>query len=106
VVHPDPPSAADVAEVLARAETADRIVLGVTAAAIDPAQRALVRAVLERGLPTIVVVQRSPADLAVVQDVGTVLVSYGLHRPSSEATAAVLTGAAAAPGRLPVREPR
>ncbi len=106
VVHPDPPSAADVAEVLARVETADRVVLGVTAAAIDPAQRALVRAVLGRGVPTIVVVQRSPADLAEVQDLGTVLLSYGIHRPSSEAMAAVLTGAAVAPGRLPVREPR
>ena len=59
-------------------------------------------AVLDRGVPTIVVGQRSTADLAVVQDAGTVLVSYGLHRRSSEAVAAALAGAAEAPGRLSV----
>ncbi len=97
---------ADVSAVLGHLRTADRVVLGVSAAAIDPAQRALVRAVLDRGVPTVVVVQRSPADLCVVEDVGTVLLSYGFHRPSSDAVAAVLTGAAVAPGRLPVGGPR
>lgn len=106
VVHPDPPSVADVATVLGHVRTADRVVLGTSAAAIDPAQRALVRAVLDRGVPTVVVVQRSAADLAAVEDVGTVLLSYGFHRPSSDAVAAVLTGAAVAPGQLPVQRPR
>ncbi len=106
VVHPDPPSTADVAAVLRHVRTADRVVLGITAAAIDPAQRVLVRAVLDGGVPTIVVVQRSAADLAVVEDAGTVLLSYGLHRPSSEAVAAVLAGASVPTGHLPVRVPR
>lgn len=105
VVHPDPPSVADVATVLDGVRTADLVVLGLTAAAIDPAQRALLQAVRDRGVPTVVVVQRSAADLAMVNDVGTVLLSYGLHRPSSDAVAAVLTGAVVASGQLPVGTP-
>lgn len=105
VVHEDPPSRGDVEEVLTRVGGADRIVLGVSAAAIDPAQRELVRAVLATGIPTVVVVQRAVADLAVVQHARAVLVSYGFHRPNSTAVASVLTGAAEATGRLPVRMP-
>ena len=105
VVHADPPSEQDVAAVLDRLLSADLVVLGVTAAAIDPAQRALARAVLDLGIPTVVVVQRSAADLEVVQDAGTVVLSYGLHQPSSEAVAAVLSGEVRAQGTLPVRNP-
>jgi len=106
VIHPDPPSVADVATVLDGVRTADLVVLGLTAAAIDPAQRALLQAVRDRGVPTVVVVQRSAADLALLNDVGTVLLSYGLHRPSSDAIAAVLTGAVVPSGQLPVNVPR
>jgi beta-N-acetylhexosaminidase len=100
VVSPSP-SAAEIAGATEAARSADLIVLGTISASLEPAQVALVEAVVALGRPTITVALRTPFDLASYPASTTHLCTYGLREPSLTALGAVLAGEAEAVGRLP-----
>jgi beta-N-acetylhexosaminidase len=95
------PSADEIAAVLARVRDHDLVVVGTTAALIEPAQAELVAGLLEAGPPVITVALRTPFDLAAYPQSRVHVSSYGLLPPSLEALGAALFGRAGFPGRLP-----
>jgi beta-N-acetylhexosaminidase len=100
-----PPSGADVAAVRDRARAAEVVVIGTIAASFDPAQVALVEAVLDTGVPTVTVALRTPYDLAHYPASRTHACTYGILEPSLEALAAAVFGERPFAGRLPVSIP-
>lgn len=92
----------DVRRAVAAARDADLVVLGVAAASSEPTEAALAKAVLQVGTPAAGVALRSPADVAALAEAPTVLCTYGLRAPSTEALAAVLAGERTATGTLPI----
>ncbi|WP_370325683.1 glycoside hydrolase family 3 protein [Euzebya sp.] len=103
------PDGGKVDEAVRRAASADVVVLGTIDAHAHPGQAALAGALAGTGRPLVTTSLRVPADLAVLPDSTTHLATYGILRPSLDALAAVLVGAAPARGRLPidvVRYPR
>lgn len=93
------------AEVLAAASAADHLVVGTIDVANDPRQRALLRALDERGRPFVHVALRTPHDLTVVPVAPTALCGYGVREVNTEAVARVLFGEIVAGGRLPYAIP-
>ncbi|HSK23728.1 MAG TPA: glycoside hydrolase family 3 protein [Egicoccus sp.] len=105
LVVDDPSDRWAAAAVVEAARRADLVVLGTSAASLEPAQADLARAVAAAGSPVVGVALRTVADLAVLADVPTVLCAYGVHRPTIEALVDVLLGERGATGRLPVTVP-
>jgi beta-N-acetylhexosaminidase len=100
----DPPIAdADRADIVARAADADLLVLGTVDALGEPSQAALARALLATGRRVVAVALRGSWDADAYPEVGTVLATYGIQRPTLRALAAALAGEAPISGRLPVR---
>jgi beta-N-acetylhexosaminidase len=97
-----PPTDAEIASLVAVSGGFDLLVVGTISASLDRAQAELVRALRQTGTPLVWVALRTPWDLTVDPYVPTYACTYGIHRPSLEALADVLFGAAPAPGRLPV----
>ncbi len=97
------PSAAEVEQVVARAQGADVVVLGTSNVQRYPEQAPLVEAL--RDYPLITVALDSPYDLLSYPQVSTYLVTYGRAPVSLEALAEVLFGLQAPRGRLPVELP-
>lgn len=79
-----------------------RVVIVGTIAA-DPRQAALVEALLGSESTVVTVALRTPYDLNTYPGAMTYLCTYGIHRPSMDALAAVIFGKAAATGKVPVR---
>ncbi len=105
IVTSHPPTEAEVAAVAARAAAADLVVIGSLAASFDPAQAALVRAVLASGTPAVTVALRTPWELAAYPEAAVHVATYGIHPPSLEALAAALFGRIPFAGQLPVAIP-
>ncbi|MEW6224404.1 MAG: glycoside hydrolase family 3 N-terminal domain-containing protein [Chloroflexota bacterium] len=114
IVTSHPPADDEIAGVVARARTADAVVIGSIAATADPAQARLVAAVLAAGrdaaagarrIPVVTLALRTPWDLATYPSATAHLVSYGILAPTLDATAAALFGAIPFRGRLPVDVP-
>jgi beta-N-acetylhexosaminidase len=99
------PSADEIAAVRERVRDHRLIVVGTTAALVEPAQAGLVDALLSSGPPVITVALRTPFDLASYPRSRTHVSSYGLLPPSLEALGAALFGRAGFPGRLPAAIP-
>ncbi len=99
------PTDDDIRAAVSAAQDADVVVLGVASASIEPSEAGLAHAVLEVDTPVIAVALRSPADLGVLGAASTVLCTYGLRSPSTEALAVVLVGEQQATGRLPIDLP-
>lgn len=97
------PSPSDIASVVAVAESADIVVVGTISA--GPEQADLVNALLATDARVVTVAIRTPFDLAAYPRAITHLCTYSIHRPSMDALASVLFGAAPALGRLPVAIP-
>lgn len=97
-----PPTDAEIAGLVELAPTFDLLVIGTLSAALDAQQVALVDALLRTGVPSVTVALRTPWDLAAYPAARTHLCTYGIHRPSLDALADVLWGAAAPVGHLPV----
>ena len=97
------PAEADLAAVRSRATEYDAIIVGSVAAHLQPAQAALVRAVLDTGRPTITVALRTPWDLLAYPGARTHVCTYGALAPSMEMLAAALFGQRGFEGHLPVR---
>ncbi|HUG84427.1 MAG TPA: hypothetical protein VMM13_07670, partial [Euzebya sp.] len=81
---------------------AEVVVLGTIDAHAHPGQVALAEALACSGRPLITLSLRVPADLAHLPATTTHLCTYGILAPSLAALAAVLVGAAAAGGALPI----
>lgn len=92
-------------ETLAAAQDAQHVIVGTLNASDDPAQAALVRALIERGQRPIVVALRTPYDLAAFPDVDAYLCTYSIRRVSIEAVAAALFGDFVPTGTLPCTIP-
>ncbi|MFN8471639.1 MAG: beta-N-acetylhexosaminidase [Anaerolineae bacterium] len=99
------PDAGHVQAALDVAQRSNIIVMGTRAAALYPAQTALVREVLALGRPTVIVALRAPYDLLAFPDAPAFVAAYGDVPPSLDAIVKVLVGEAAARGRLPVTLP-
>lgn len=83
----------------------DLVVVGTTAALLEPSQAELVAALLETGVPVVTVALRTPFDLT-AYPASTIHVStYGILGPSLDALADALFGAAGFRGRLPAAVP-
>ncbi|MFN8499916.1 MAG: beta-N-acetylhexosaminidase [Anaerolineae bacterium] len=99
------PTERDVAAARDLARRSNVVVVGTRAAALYPAQAALVREVLAVGRPTVVVALRAPYDLLAFPDAPAFIAAYGDVPPSLDAVVKVLVGDAAVRGRLPVTLP-
>jgi len=99
------PSADDIAAARNAVRDHDVIVLGTTAAYLEPAQAALAEAILGLGRPTVTVALRTPFDLAAYPAARCHVAAYGILPPTLDALAAGLAGEASFPGRLPAAVP-
>ena len=100
------PSDDEIAGVLGSISDHEVIVVGTTAAQLEPAQAALVDALLVRTSGTVVTVAlRTPFDLAAYPATRAHLSTYGILAPTLDALAAILFGRAPAVGWLPAAVP-
>lgn len=105
VVTSHAPTSAEIAGVVDRARSADLVVVGTISASLEPAQAALVNAVLATSCPTVTVALRTPWDLLAYPGATTHVATYGILPPSLEALAGALVGRIPFAGRLPVATP-
>jgi beta-N-acetylhexosaminidase len=96
------PGADVIAQAVAAARAADVTVVTSYNAWSDSTQQNLVAALLGTGKPVVVAAVGGPYDIAYFPAASTYLAAYGYQSPSVIALADVLTGRAAAAGRLPV----
>lgn len=68
-------------------------------------QAEAVRQAIAHGIPTVVVAVRNPHDILAFPELSTYLVSYGSNPPTLDALEAILHGAEAAKGKLPIEIP-
>jgi beta-N-acetylhexosaminidase len=105
VVTGQPPTAAEIAALRARARDYELLVVGTISASLDPAQTDLVEALLGTGVPVVTVALRTPFDLAAYPAAATHLCSYSILPPSLAALGAALFGQAPIGGSLPAPVP-
>jgi beta-N-acetylhexosaminidase len=99
------PQADEIAAVRDAVRGHDLVVVGTTAAHVEPAQAALVDAILGLAVPTVTVALRTPFDLAAYPRSRSHVSTYGILRPSMEALAAALVGETRFEGHLPAAIP-
>ena len=100
------PTDAEIASVRAAVLAHDLVIVGTTAALLEPRQAALVETLLGTAAGGVVTVAlRTPFDLAAYPASRTHLSTYGILEPSLDALADVLFGLAPAVGRLPAAVP-
>ena len=99
------PSQADIAAGRHAAANHDAVVVGTSAAFLEPGQAELVDAVLSAGRPTVTVALRTPFDLAAYPAARCHVATYGVLPPTLRALAATIAGDAPFPGRLPAAIP-
>ena len=99
------PSAEEIAAVRDAVRGQDAVVVGTTAALLEPAQATLVEAVLGVGPPTVTVSLRTPFDLAAYPSARCHVAAYGILPPTLSALADALAGTTGFPGRLPAAVP-
>jgi beta-N-acetylhexosaminidase len=96
------PGDEEIAAVAAWAESCDLLLIGTIDASFEPAQAALVSALLATRRPAITLALRTPWDLSAYPEAGTHACTYSILPPSLEAVAGALWGTGVFPGRLPV----
>jgi beta-N-acetylhexosaminidase len=99
---PIDPGPTDIDGVLAAADGYRLVIVGTIDAFRFAGQQALIRALSRTGHAPVLVPMRMPLDAWACPEAGTVLCTYSIHDPSTEAAAAVLFGECPAPGRLPL----
>ena len=100
------PSHDEIAGLLQQVRGYDLIVLGTLNAFRNADQQAMASAILETGIPTVLVAMRLPYDLAGMPQAQTTACTYSILEPSMRALAAALFGVKPFEGRLPVSIPR
>ncbi len=96
------PSETEIAALRERARDYTLLVVGTISALTNPGQAALVNALLETSVPTIVVSLRQPYDIQCFAGVPTYVCTYGILEPSMQALAHALWGQIPFAGHLPV----
>jgi len=104
-VIPYAPAAIDIRALLLQVQEYDLLITGTLNAFTQPGQQTLIREILKRGIPTIVVALRLPYDLAAFPQAPTYVCTYSILEPSMQALAKALFGHAQFQGRLPVMIP-
>ena len=99
------PSDAEISTLCNQLKAYDVVILATVNAFAQPGQAALVNALLERAIPTVVLALRMPYDLMRFPTAPTYLCTYSALEPSIQAAAAVLFGQTEPTGRLPVSIP-
>jgi beta-N-acetylhexosaminidase len=102
ILLPAVPQTSDLSDFGQRLAPFDLVVVGTYAAHLQPAQAALVAAVVATGTPVVTVALRTPWDLLAYPSARTHVASYGILPPSMDALAAALLGEVPFEGRLPV----
>jgi beta-N-acetylhexosaminidase len=102
VVVPVAPSDAEIAGLRARAGSFDAVVVGTIEAHRQPAQAALLRAIVETGTPTVAVAMRTPWDVLVYPAGVPAIATYSILPDPLDALARALAGEIGLPGRVPV----
>jgi beta-N-acetylhexosaminidase len=96
------PGPEDIGRVCGEARGVDAVIVGTIDAFRHRGQQELVRALASVGPPVVLVALRSPLDAASMPEARTVVCTYSIHDPSTDAAAAVLFGELTATGQLPV----
>jgi beta-N-acetylhexosaminidase len=96
------PSPEEIAGAVEQARRSALVVVGTTAASLEPAQAKLVRALLGTGVPVVTVALGTPWELAAYPEARTHVATYGLLRPQLDALVAGLWGSIPFRGQLPV----
>jgi beta-N-acetylhexosaminidase len=104
-VVPINPSDSEVAALCERMSAYDLVVIGTINALDHPGQAALVNAILEREVATVVAALRMPYDLQAFPTAPTFVCTYSLQPPSMKALAGALWGQSPFVGQLPVSIP-
>ena len=99
------PSRNEITTLLQKLGAYDKIIIGTINASVAKGQAELVRAILKKAQPTIVVALRMPYDLQAFPDAPTYLCTYSILEPSMKALAQALWGEYRCTGRLPVSIP-
>jgi len=99
------PTAAEIQLVLGTARDGRTVIVTTSDANRTPAQVALINALLEAGVPTVIIAVRNPYDLMAFPEATTYLLSYGNNPPALEALVKVLRGEILPQGKLPVEIP-
>jgi beta-N-acetylhexosaminidase len=102
---PHAPTEADIASIRQVLTGYDLVIIGTVNASRQPAQAALVQAVLAADVPAIIVAMRMPYDLLAFPEAKTYLCTYSVLEPSMQALARALFGRLETRGRLPVSIP-
>lgn len=101
VIAINPPDS-EIAALRERLAGYDLIVVGTLSALTHPGQAALVQAVLDMGIPAVVVSLRLPHDLRAFPNAPTYVCTYSILEPSMQALARCLWGEIPFAGQLPV----
>jgi beta-N-acetylhexosaminidase len=88
-----------------RARTVDMVILGTYNLSLEPAQKALARALLSAGQPVVAIALRGPYDAASMPQIPTFLAAYSDRPVSVQAAAEVLFGRVQPVGQVPVKIP-
>ncbi|HEY8424383.1 MAG TPA: glycoside hydrolase family 3 C-terminal domain-containing protein [Limnochordales bacterium] len=101
------PTPEEVAQAVERARSGDVdvVVLGTFNAHLDDRQAALVDAVVDTGVPTIVVAMRNPYDIEKLPSAKAYLATYSFRECAMQAAAEVVFGVTKPKARLPVTIP-
>ncbi len=99
------PSESEIASIPDKARSYNLIVIGTLNASSNSEEAALVRKVLECGVPVIVAAMRLPYDLMAFPNAPTFVCTYSILEPSINALALALFGRNKFQGRLPVSIP-
>jgi beta-N-acetylhexosaminidase len=90
---------------VAEAQGSDLIVVTTSRAATSAGQQKLVDALIDTGVPVVVVAVREPYDIAYLPEAQTFLTTYGYRTVSLASAVEVIFGESAPRGRLPVDIP-
>ena len=99
------PGEAERSEIIQRLEGSDLVVIGTINAFTQMGQAALIRTLLLKGIPLIIIAMRLPYDLMAFPEAPTYLCTYSILEPSMRAVAGALFGQVGIPGQLPVTIP-
>ena len=102
---PFAPKEDDINNILLQVGAYDRVIVATINAIHEAGQAALVKEIMRRNIPLIVVALRLPYDLAAFPEVATYLCTYSILEPSMRALAKALFGHVEMTGRLPVSIP-
>jgi len=101
------PTAVEIADAvkLVLSSDVDVVVVGSYNAHLYEQQGALVNALLDTGVPLVVVAMRNPYDIQMFPSVSTYIAAYGFRECTMRAVAELIFGLAKPKGRLPVSIP-